>query len=41
MRKGVISMNNKNNVEEVLEILSEIIVDYILKEVSNKKVNLK
>lgn len=30
-------MNNKNNVEEVLEILSEIIVDYILKEVSNKK----
>ncbi len=34
-------MNNKNNVEEVLEILSEIIVDYILKEVSNKKVNLK
>ena len=37
----MISMNNKNNVEEVLEILSEIIVDYILKEVSNKKVNLK
>lgn len=34
-------MNNKNNVEEVLEIRSEIIVDYILKEVSNKKVNLK